>query len=230
MKKVMVLRHVPLRRHWQPGAAAFRPADWRSRWSIASTPPGIERQRDGFDPAQWAGLVVMGGPMNVDETDRYPFLATEVELAANGHRGRACRRWASAWVRNCWPRRWAPRCGPIAVKEIGWYEIELLPAARDDRLFAGSQPRETVFQWHGDTFDLPPGAVQLARTRNLRAAGVSLRRAAYALQFHLEITAEMVADWLAEPAMCAEAGAAGLSSMPTHPARKRPRDWRPWRR
>jgi len=41
------------------------------------------------------------------------------------------------------------------VKEIGWYEIELTPEAAADPLFEGCIPRQVVFQWHGDTFDLP---------------------------------------------------------------------------
>ena len=49
------------------------------------------------------------------------------------------------------------------VKEIGWYRIELTPEAAGDRLFAGCDSEATVFQWHGDTFELPAGAVQFGR-------------------------------------------------------------------
>ncbi len=202
MKKVMVLRHVPfedigrLARLIPAGGLVIEMVDcFDATWD--------ERQRNGFDPAQWAGLVVMGGPMNVDETERYPFLATEV-------------RWLQTAIAAGMPtlgvclgsqlmaKALGAKVRPNRVKEIGWYEIELLPAARNDRLFAGCQPRETVFQWHGDTFDLPPGAVQLAHTATCELQAFRYGEAAYALQFHLEITAAMVADWLAEPAMCAE--------------------------
>jgi AcrR family transcriptional regulator len=90
------------------------------------------------------------------------------------------------------------------VKEIGWYEIELLPAAMDDPLFSGSQQRESVFEWHGDTFDLPAGAVLLARGTTCAHQAFRYGPNAYGLQFHLEMTAEMVADWLAEPCRCGE--------------------------
>jgi GMP synthase (glutamine-hydrolysing) len=202
MKKVMVLRHVPfedigsLARLIPAGGLAIEMVD-------CFDPAWNERQRQGFDPAQWAGLVVMGGPMNVDETEKYPFLATEIlwlqaAIAAELPTLGVClgsQLLAKALGAGVWPNR---------VKEIGWYQLELLPAARDDRLFAGCQPSETVFQWHGDTFDLPPGAVQLARSATCEQQAFRYGETAYALQFHLEITALMVADWLTEPEMCAE--------------------------
>ncbi|HEX5446092.1 MAG TPA: hypothetical protein VFW87_19855, partial [Pirellulales bacterium] len=64
--------------------------------------------------------------------------------------------------------------------------------------------RQTVFQWHGDTFDLPAGAARLARGTTCENQAFR-HGAAYGLQFHPEMTAEMVESWLAEPNMCAEA-------------------------
>jgi GMP synthase (glutamine-hydrolysing) len=83
----------------------------------------------------------------------------------------------------------------------------LLPAAEHDRLFAGSQPREIVMQWHGDTFDLPPGAVLLAQTATCANQAFRYGTSAYGLQFHLEITGEMVLDWLDTSGLCAQAAA-----------------------
>ena len=163
----------------------------------------VRIEQAGFQPADWAGLVVMGGPMNADETDRYPNLAAEV-------------RWLQAAVRAQLPtlgvclgaqllaQSLDRRVYANPVKEIGWYEIELLPAAMDDPLFSGSQQRESVFEWHGDTFDLPAGAVLLARGTTCAHQAFRYGPNAYGLQFHLEMTAEMVADWLAEPCMCGE--------------------------
>jgi GMP synthase (glutamine-hydrolysing) len=148
----------------------------------------------------------MGGPMNVDQADEFPFLATEVG-------------WLRRAVEAGLPtlgvclgaqllaKSLGSRVYPHRVKEIGWYELELLPAATDDRLFAGARNRETVFQWHGDTFDLPQGAVQLARGASCEQQAFRYGPAAYALQFHVEMTARMVDDWFAEPCMCGEAAA-----------------------
>ena len=102
-------------------------------------------------------------------------------------------------------------------KEIGWYTITLTPEAANDPLFGGcvdngqtGQARElTVFQWHGDTFDLPPGAVLLAGSRLCPHQAFRYGGSAWGLQFHIEMTAEMVNDWLGEPGNRGEL--AGLS-------------------
>jgi GMP synthase (glutamine-hydrolysing) len=86
-----------------------------------------------------------------------------------------------------------------AVKEIGWYAVELTSEALGDRLFAGCSPQLTVFQWHGDTFELPAGAVRLARGDACENQAFRYGDRAYALQFHLEMTAAMIEDWLNDP-------------------------------
>ena len=63
----------------------------------------------------------------------------------------------------------------------------MTPAAADDPLFAQSGTR-TVFQWHGDTFDLPHGAVHLARSPLCENQAFRYGSAAYGLQFHVEMT------------------------------------------
>ena len=90
------------------------------------------------------------------------------------------------------------RVYPNHVKEIGWYPVELTPAAADDPLFAQSGTR-TMFQWHGDTFDLPSGAVHLARSPACENQAFRYGRRAYGLQFHIEMTAAMIDDWLSVP-------------------------------
>jgi GMP synthase (glutamine-hydrolysing) len=160
-------------------------------------------KRAGFDPAACAGLVVMGGPMNVDQTVRYGFLATELD-------------WLRAAIDAKLPtlgiclgaqllaKALGARVAPNRIKEIGWYTIELERAALAEGLFAGSQSRETVFQWHGDTFDLPAGAVLLARGETCANQAFRYGDFAYGVQFHPEMTAEMVGDWLEVPGMCGE--------------------------
>jgi len=152
-----------------------------------------------FDPDRAAGLVILGGPMNVDEVCRHPFLASEV-----------------VWIRDTIARQvpvlgiclgaqllaksLGARVYPNAVKEIGWYEIELTPEAQDDPLFGGLAPRQAVFQWHGDTFDLPPGAIPLANGATCRRQAFRCGRSAYGLQFHAEMTAPLIEDWLGDAA------------------------------
>ncbi len=165
--------------------------------------PGFE-----FRPADWAGLVVLGGPMNVDQTEQHPYLADEV-------------RWVRAALDAQLPtlgiclgaqllaKTLGAKVYPNAVKEIGWYDVQLLPESADDALFAGCPSEQIVFQWHGDTFDLPTGAVQLARSADCAQQAFRFGTSAWGLQFHLEMTASLVADWLRQDGNCCE-----LSELP----------------
>jgi GMP synthase (glutamine-hydrolysing) len=143
-----------------------------------------------------AGLVVLGGPMNADEIERYPFLKSDVE-----------------WIRQAidadlpllgiclgaqlLAKALGSRVYRNPVKEIGWDDADLLPAAADDPLFVQSG-KVVVYQSHGDTFDLPPGAVLLAEGTTCRNQAFRWGTSAYALQFHIEMTAEMIDRWLCE--------------------------------
>ena len=93
---------------------------------------------------------------------------------------------------------------PNGIKEIGWYDIELTEAAKNDRLFAPCRPREPVFQWHGDTFDLPTGAVHLAHSPVCKHQAFRYGNSAWALQFHWEVTSATIEDWLGEDENCGE--------------------------
>ena len=105
----------------------------------------------------------------------------------------------------------AKACGarvyPNRVKEIGWYMIQMTPQAEDDPLFGPCGRSIEVFHWHGDTFDLPPGAVHLAESPLCKHQAFRVGESAYGLQFHVEMTAAMVDDWLAEPGNCGELAA-----------------------
>jgi GMP synthase (glutamine-hydrolysing) len=150
-----------------------------------------------------AALVVMGGPMSVHEVEQYPFLAAEMN-------------WIQQAVEQQLPmlgiclgsqllaKAMGAKVYPNQAKEIGWYPLEMLPAAAEDPLFAGCRGTETVFQWHGDTFDLPPGAVLLARSALCTHQAFRVGPCAWGLQFHIEMTPDMVDSWLREPGNCGE--------------------------
>jgi GMP synthase-like glutamine amidotransferase len=89
------------------------------------------------------------------------------------------------------------------ASEIGWFDLQFTSAAADDPLFTGLD-RETVFHWHGETFDLPPGAELLGSSELCRNQAFRAGDCAYGLQFHLEVTPEMIADWCLQDENCGD--------------------------
>ena len=87
------------------------------------------------------------------------------------------------------------------VQEIGWAPVYWTEAAAGDPILAGLQQPETIFHWHGETFDLPPGAELLAYSDACRIQAYRAGDRIYGLQFHLEVTPEIIADWCAEDAL-----------------------------
>jgi GMP synthase (glutamine-hydrolysing) len=87
-------------------------------------------------------------------------------------------------------------------KEIGWSPLQWTAAASADPLFHGFRDPETVFQWHGETFDLPPGAEHLAYSSACRHQAFRTGANVYGIQFHLEVTPEIVEEWLRQDAAC----------------------------
>mgnify|MGYP005835739045 CR=1 FL=1 len=204
MKEVLVLRQVP---HETLGTIelALRAAGLPHRYvDLFDDPPG------SLDLSDALGMVVLGGPMNVDQTDDYPFLADEVRWIGDAL-ARHLPLLGVCLGAQLLAKTLGARVYPNGSKEIGWYEIDLLPAAGDDTLLHGFGDRLPVFQWHGDTFDLPSGAVQLARGALCAHQAFRFGASAWGLQFHVEMTEAIVYEWLDEPGNRAElAGVAGV--------------------
>ena len=85
------------------------------------------------------------------------------------------------------------RVRPGPRKELGWYPVELSQQGADDTLFKGAPRRFEPFHWHGDVFDLPTGAVSLARSELTELQAFRFGSSAYGLLFHLEATAAQIA-------------------------------------
>ena len=151
----------------------------------------------------YRGLVVLGGPMSVNDTEHHPHLATEVELI-----GQALERGLPVLGICLGAQLIARALGaevrPGPEKEIGWYDVSLTPEARADPLFAHFGPSEKIFQWHGDTFDLPEGAVRLASTPACPNQAFRFGENVYGLQFHLEVDQDLIERWLSVPVHLAE--------------------------
>jgi len=97
------------------------------------------------------------------------------------------------------------RVYPNTEKEIGWAPVVFTDAAPGDPLFSDVSGSPVVFHWHGETFELPAGAELLASSLACRHQAFRHGDRIYGLQFHLEVTPAMIAQWCHEDEACGEA-------------------------
>jgi GMP synthase-like glutamine amidotransferase len=181
---------------------------------IACEPPGVYedvlRARDADllrveldegEPLPAAGsfdaIVCMGGPMSANDEAELPWLADEKRLIAKSVRAGVPFFGVCLGVQllasSLGARVYA---GP--KPEVGVLPVELTDAALEDPVF-GELPRTFLtLQWHGDTFDLPDGAVALAGSPAYPNQAFRYERA-YGVQFHLEVSPELAAEWASVP-------------------------------
>ncbi|MFA5181228.1 MAG: gamma-glutamyl-gamma-aminobutyrate hydrolase family protein [Syntrophales bacterium] len=137
------------------------------------------------DPAMIDMLVVMGGPMSVNDEDKFPWLAQEKRFI------RAAINYGTPVLGICLGAQLiASAMGAMvyrnSVKEIGWFPIQ--GVSTNDRSAFSFPPSVEVFHWHGETFDLPSGAIHLASSEGCENQAFQLGRSVMGLQFHLETT------------------------------------------
>ena len=150
-------------------------------------------------------LVMLGGPIGAFDDSVHPFLAAELDLV--GRRLAARRPLLGICLgAQLIARALGARVYPLGVKEIGFGTIDLTAEGRSSALAALADV--PVLHWHGDQFDIPPGAVRLAGTAVGRNQAFSLGAQVLGLQFHLEADTSLIERWLVGHAC--ELGAAGI--------------------
>lgn len=143
---------------------------------------------DHFD-----ALVPLGGAMNAEDDEHYPYLREVVALLQEAAR-RTMPVLGICLGGQLLARALGARVWRKPAKEIGYFPIQLTTAGRADPLFKGLGGELLALQWHGDAFDVPEGATLLAdSTRD--TAQAFRHGACYGLQFHPEVTVETVARW-----------------------------------
>ncbi len=155
-------------------------------------------------------LLVLGGPMNVYEHARYPWLAEETAFIGEALRA------GKAVLGLCLGAQLMAvalggRVTANAHREIGWWPVERIPDADDNERASCFPERFTTFHWHGDTFSIPPGAVALFRSEACAHQGFAWGARAVGLQFHPEITADAVEAWIEVAQKSGTTGAGGES-------------------
>jgi GMP synthase-like glutamine amidotransferase len=227
MRRALVLKHVPQE---GPGriAQALRAAGFTKEVLELWRGDALPETLDGY-----AALVVMGGPMGVSEIGdpRFAFLAGEARLleraVASDFPTLGVCLGAQLLAHAAGARVYANELGepPVTVREVGWGAIHFVEDAAAEPVLAGLDAAETVFHWHGDTFDLPAGAVLLASTLHCKNQMFRLGRRQFALQFHVEVESADIESWLESDAEYVRAalGPNGRARVTADTARYMPR-------
>lgn len=139
------------------------------------------------DPGDIDFLVALGGPMGANDHDEFPWLVEEKRLVRDFvEHGMpvlgvclGAQLIAGALGAGVYPNR---------HREIGWFPVHRVPPVRDS-VFRFPATMD-VLHWHGDTFDLPPGAARLAESEACPNQAFQVGRTVLGIQFHLEVTPE----------------------------------------
>ncbi|MDH4229161.1 MAG: gamma-glutamyl-gamma-aminobutyrate hydrolase family protein [Nitrospirota bacterium] len=144
----------------------------------------------------YRGLIVLGGPMSVNDSSTDPVLGAELRLVQEA----IAHDFPTLGI--CLGAQFialaaGARVFPGPAPEIGWDEVHLSLESSRDQVFSGLPNPLPVFQWHGEGFDLPRGAVHLASSPRFPHQAFRIGSCVYALQFHMETDAPMVKEWMA---------------------------------
>jgi len=191
-KEILILQHAD-----NEGPGSFADYFASKGWSLRTIHMG-QTPLKLSDMLNAAAVISMGGPINVYETNKYPFLKGEEEFIQN-----SMTRHIPILGICLGAQILAKSCGAAVskapVKELGWYNVNLTDTGRKDPLFEGIAGQFTVFQYHEDTFAVPQSARLLAAGDKCANQAFCCGQHAYGLQFHLEVSIDMVKDWVSEP-------------------------------
>lgn len=161
-------------------------------------------------------VVVMGGPMGVNDETAHPWLADEKSwIAAAVHAGVPY--FGVCLGAQLLAASLGAQVRTGGVPEVGVLPVTLTAEGRADPVLSVLGDEFAALQWHGDTFDIPAGAVCLGKSPAYPHQALRFGDVAYAVQFHVEVTDQMFAEWGHVPAYAASAeaalGAAGFDSL-----------------
>ena len=187
MAKIYVLQHHPVE-NLGTIADALEAAALAWQYVRVNEGQAVPRDMKGA-----GGLIVMGGPMGVYQTERYPWLRDEMALINDSIKRNLPVLGICLGAQILAAALGAKVERNSNGKEIGWHPITLEAAAKEDRLCRDLPGTLTPFHWHGDIFELPAGAVSLAKSEKTPCQAFRYGDKAYGFQFHFEVTRDAVA-------------------------------------
>ena len=184
--KIHYLQHVPFE-----GPGFIETWAREAGHSLSSTP--LFEGLTPPDPSEYDWLIVLGGPMSIHDEEEYPWLAAEKRYIQRAIESGTfilgiclgAQHLASAL---------GARVFPNSEREVGWFPVERVETGSGSRFFDLLSPELLTLHWHGETFDLPAGAVRLARSEACRNQAFSWEDRILALQYHPEATAALVTE------------------------------------
>jgi GMP synthase (glutamine-hydrolysing) len=208
MARIMVLKHVAA----EPLGLLdpmIRTRSHRIRYVNFHRQPDAAPSLDRYQ-----AMVVLGGPMHVDEMARYPHLHMECRLIEQAL-DRQIPLLGICLGAQLIAHVLGAKVGPALRAEIGWYPLKpRTPATAEDPVLHPLESEQSVFQWHSYGFDIPAGAVHLAESDDCPGQAFRYGTDAWGFQFHLELDEVLVRRWLSLPAYRAELQAAGIEQTP----------------
>ncbi|HUZ58569.1 MAG TPA: type 1 glutamine amidotransferase [Hanamia sp.] len=161
--------------------------------SLSSTKFYKEFTLPNISDIDW--LIIMGGPMDVYDEQKFGWLATEKKFIKQAIVA------GKTVIGICLGAQILAEIFRAKVyknkyKEIGWFSVEWSFEATKSQLFEGIKSHVTVFHWHGDTFDLPENAIRLASSEACKNQAFLYNKKVLGLQFHLETTATSLQQML----------------------------------
>jgi GMP synthase-like glutamine amidotransferase len=149
------------------------------------------------DCREFDAIVAMGGPMSANDDSSLPWLSAEKAFIAHAVRA-GMPFWGVCLGVQLLAASLGARVYAGSEPEVGVLPVELTEEAKGDPVFSAMPSSLPALQWHGDTFDLPTGAVRLAGSPAYPNQAFRFG-SAYGVQFHLEVSSEMAREWMDVP-------------------------------
>lgn len=192
--RILVLQHIVVE---HPGALR----DFMAEDGVAWDAVELDLQEPIPPLGDYDGLLVMGGPMDVWEEDKHPWLVAEKAAIREAVLERGMPFLGVCLGHQLLADALGGEVRPMAQPEVGILEVELTVEAARDPLFADMRKRCKALQWHGaEVTRVPPGGVVLGRSPACAVQAFRAGPTAWGIQYHVELTPRTVPEWGDVPA------------------------------